>query len=188
MESLKPNAEVRLAVAHCFQTLSKSTESKDITTTLQHLASYLDEGPESPTTSVQRTEFRRTHFTRTLQFLVNNIQADWLHNLTTTQRTELWDSLFLRGPPEQALLVLMEGIGQLRWVLCNIKQQDSFCICSFDMCHSSCSTARAQVWTTWLIPLRSSFRVVVLLIYCGPSVWRLVLLTHPSLEKLYWGV
>lgn len=113
MESLTPSAEVRLAVAHCFQTLSKSTDSRDVTTALQKLNSYLDEGTESPTTSVQRAEFRRTHFTRTLQFLVNNIQADWLHKLTAAQRTELWDNLFLRGPPEQALLVLMEGIGQL---------------------------------------------------------------------------
>uniref|UniRef100_A0A673BVG5 Telomere length regulation protein TEL2 homolog n=1 Tax=Sphaeramia orbicularis TaxID=375764 RepID=A0A673BVG5_9TELE len=111
MESLKPSAEVRLAVSHCFQTLSKSTDSKDIPAALQKLNSYLDEGPESPTTSVHRAEFRRTHFTRSLQFLVNNIQADWFHKLTATQRTELWDSLFLRGPPEQALLVLMEGIG-----------------------------------------------------------------------------
>uniref|UniRef100_A0A673BY09 Telomere length regulation protein TEL2 homolog n=1 Tax=Sphaeramia orbicularis TaxID=375764 RepID=A0A673BY09_9TELE len=108
-----PSAEVRLAVSHCFQTLSKSTDSKDIPAALQKLNSYLDEGPESPTTSVHRAEFRRTHFTRSLQFLVNNIQADWFHKLTATQRTELWDSLFLRGPPEQALLVLMEGIGQL---------------------------------------------------------------------------
>ncbi|XP_051274292.1 telomere length regulation protein TEL2 homolog [Dicentrarchus labrax] len=114
MESLPPNAEVRLAVAQCFRTLSTSTDSKDIIPALQTLHSYLDEGPESGTTSVQRAEFKRAHFTRTLQFLVSNIQADWLHGLTAAQRTELWDGLFLRGPPEQALLVLMEGIGELR--------------------------------------------------------------------------
>uniref|UniRef100_A0A8C4GJW3 Telomere length regulation protein TEL2 homolog n=1 Tax=Dicentrarchus labrax TaxID=13489 RepID=A0A8C4GJW3_DICLA len=112
MESLPPNAEVRLAVAQCFRTLSTSTDSKDIIPALQTLHSYLDEGPESGTTSVQRAEFKRAHFTRTLQFLVSNIQADWLHGLTAAQRTELWDGLFLRGPPEQALLVLMEGIGE----------------------------------------------------------------------------
>uniref|UniRef100_A0A8C4E730 Telomere length regulation protein TEL2 homolog n=1 Tax=Dicentrarchus labrax TaxID=13489 RepID=A0A8C4E730_DICLA len=105
---------VRLAVAQCFRTLSTSTDSKDIIPALQTLHSYLDEGPESGTTSVQRAEFKRAHFTRTLQFLVSNIQADWLHGLTAAQRTELWDGLFLRGPPEQALLVLMEGIGELR--------------------------------------------------------------------------
>ncbi|KAM9336352.1 telomere length regulation protein TEL2 homolog [Symphorus nematophorus] len=113
MESLAPNAEVRLAVAQCLQALTTSTDNKDIITALQTLHSYLDEGPESGTTSVQRAEFRRAHFTRTLQFLVSNIQADWVHSLTAAQRSELWDGLFLRGPPEQALLVLMEGIGGL---------------------------------------------------------------------------
>ncbi|XP_078135720.1 telomere length regulation protein TEL2 homolog isoform X2 [Sander vitreus] len=114
MESLALNTEVRLAVAQCFRTLTTSTDTKDIITTLQTLHSYLDEGPEGRTTSVQRAEFRRSHFTRTLQFLVSNIQADWLRSLTAAQRTELWDGLFLKGPPEQALLVLMEGIGELR--------------------------------------------------------------------------
>ncbi|TDG98124.1 hypothetical protein EPR50_G00215290 [Perca flavescens] len=114
MESLALNTEVRLAVAQCFRTLTTSTDTKDVITTLQTLHSYLDEGPEGRTTSVQRAEFRRAHFTRTLQFLVSNIQADWLRSLTAAQRTELWDGLFLKGPPEQALLVLMEGIGELR--------------------------------------------------------------------------
>ncbi|XP_039992125.1 telomere length regulation protein TEL2 homolog isoform X2 [Xiphias gladius] len=114
MESLTPNTEVRLMVAQCFRTLSTSTDDKDVIAALQTLQSYLDEGPESKTTSVQRAEFRRTHYTRTLQFLVSNIQADWLRSLKAAQRTELWDGLFLHGPPEQALLVLMEAIGVLR--------------------------------------------------------------------------
>ncbi|XP_032359172.1 telomere length regulation protein TEL2 homolog isoform X2 [Etheostoma spectabile] len=114
MESLALNTEVRLAVAQCFRTLTTSTDTQDIITTLKTLHSYLEEGPEGRTTSVQRSEFRRAHFTRTLQFLVSNIQADWLRSLTAAQRTELWDGLFLKGPPEQALLVLMEGIGELR--------------------------------------------------------------------------
>ncbi len=117
MESFSPAAEVRLAVAQCLRTLTTSTDDNDIITALQTLHSYLDEGAESKTTSVQRAEFRRAHFTRTLQFLVSNIQADWLHSLTAAHRTELWDGLFLRGPPEQALLVLMEAIGDLRWVM-----------------------------------------------------------------------
>lgn len=117
MESLAPNTEVRVLVAQCFRTLATSTNDKDIIAALQTLHSYLDEGPESGTTSVQRAEFRRAHVTRTLQFLVSNIQADWLHSLTAAQHAELWDGLFLKGPPEQALLVLMEGIGELRWVV-----------------------------------------------------------------------
>ncbi|XP_031699193.1 telomere length regulation protein TEL2 homolog [Anarrhichthys ocellatus] len=114
MESLAPDTEVRVAVAQCFRTLATSTDTKDIVTALQTLHSYLDEGPASRTTSVQRAEFRRAHFTRTLEFLVSNIHADWLAGLTAAQQTELWESLFLKGPPEQALLVLMEGIGALR--------------------------------------------------------------------------
>ena len=117
MELLTPNTEVRLMVAQCFRTLTISTDDRDIIAALQTLQSYLDEGPASKATSVQRAEFKRAHYTRTLQFLVGNIQADWLHNLTAAQCTELWDGLFLRGPPEQALLVLMEGIGALRWVI-----------------------------------------------------------------------
>ncbi|XP_018537333.1 telomere length regulation protein TEL2 homolog [Lates calcarifer] len=114
MESLSPNSEVRLMLAQCFRTLTTSTDDKDIIAALQTLHSYLGEGPDSTTTSVQRAEFRRAHYTRTLQFLLSNIQADWLHGLTAAQRTELWDGLFLHGPPDQALLVLMEGIGTLR--------------------------------------------------------------------------
>ncbi|XP_040885566.1 telomere length regulation protein TEL2 homolog [Toxotes jaculatrix] len=113
MESLTPNTEVRLMVAQCLRIVTTSTDVKDITAALQTLHSYLNEGPESAATSVQRAEFRRAHYTRTLQFLVSNIQADWVHSLTAAQRTELWDGLFLHGPPDQALLVLMEGIGAL---------------------------------------------------------------------------
>ncbi|KAK5850709.1 hypothetical protein PBY51_001563 [Eleginops maclovinus] len=114
MEPLAPDTEVRVAVAQCFRTLSTSTETEDIISSLQTLHSFLDEGAESRSSSDQRAEFRRAHFTRTLQFLVSNIQADWLPGLSAAQRTELWDGLFLRGPPEQALLVLMEGISELR--------------------------------------------------------------------------
>lgn len=117
MESLKPNVEVRQEMATVFRTLTSSTEENEILTALQTLQSYLDEGADSKTSSVQRAEFRRAHFTRTLQLLISRIQADWFHSLTAAQQTELWDGLFLRGPPEQVLLVLMEGIGDLRWVL-----------------------------------------------------------------------
>lgn len=131
MESLTPNTEVRLAVAQCFRTLTASTDKKDIITALQTLHSYLDEGPESRATSVHREEFRKCHFTRTLQFLVNNIQADWSHSLTAAQRAELWDGLFLKGPPEQALLVLMEGIGELRWVALDMGLETCSSLCLF---------------------------------------------------------
>lgn len=132
MESPSPNTEVRVTVAQCFRTLSTCTNSHDIIAALETLHSYLDEGPESRTTAVQRAEFRRAHYTRTLQLLISNIQADWLHSLSPAQRTGLWDSLFLEGPPEQALLVLMEGIGKLRWVVLEdgYKVRLSLCLCT----------------------------------------------------------
>lgn len=117
MEILTPNTEIRLVVAQCLRVLATSPENKDIITTLQTLHSYLDEGTDSRITSTERAEFRRAHFTRTIRFLVSNIQADWVHNLKAETRKELWDGLFFKGPPEQTLLVLLEGIGELRSVV-----------------------------------------------------------------------
>ncbi|KAM4525030.1 telomere length regulation protein TEL2 homolog isoform 1-T2 [Odontesthes bonariensis] len=114
MDSVSANVEVGRTVAQCFRTLSSSTVSEDIISALQTLHSFLDDGAESAASSAQQAEFRRAHYTRTLQFLVSNSQADWLHGLSAPQRTQLWDGLFLKGPPEQALLVLMEAIGELR--------------------------------------------------------------------------
>uniref|UniRef100_A0A674PQ96 Telomere length regulation protein TEL2 homolog n=1 Tax=Takifugu rubripes TaxID=31033 RepID=A0A674PQ96_TAKRU len=114
METITPNIEIRSVVAQCLRTLTTSAENKDVITALQTLQSYLDEGSDSRIPSVQRAEFRRVHFTRTLRFLVSNIQADWVHSLKAQQRKELWDGLFLKGPADQTLLVLMEGIGELR--------------------------------------------------------------------------
>ncbi|XP_055085384.1 telomere length regulation protein TEL2 homolog [Periophthalmus magnuspinnatus] len=113
MESLTQSPDVRLSVGQCFRTLSTSSTEDDVTGALKTLNSLLDTQGDSPSSSVHQEEFRRSHYTRTLEFLISHIQADWLHNLTATQRTQLWDRLFLHGPPEQALLVLMEGIGQL---------------------------------------------------------------------------
>uniref|UniRef100_A0A3Q4N9V5 Telomere length regulation protein TEL2 homolog n=1 Tax=Neolamprologus brichardi TaxID=32507 RepID=A0A3Q4N9V5_NEOBR len=105
-ESLTTNTDVRLTVTRCFRTLKSSTDSSDIITALRTLHSYLDEGPDSTATSAERAEFRRAHYSSALQLLVSNIQADWLHQLTAAQRAELWDGLFLAGPPEQAWVVL----------------------------------------------------------------------------------
>lgn len=116
MEPSTASSEVRLAVTQCYRSITASTDSGDVISALQTFHSYLDEGPNSSTTVVQREEFGRTHFTRVLQFLVSNIQADWLHRLPAARRAELWDGLFLKGPPEQTLLVLMQGIGDLRYL------------------------------------------------------------------------
>lgn len=113
MPSLTPDVEVRLSVGQCVRTLTTSKEKEEVTKTLHTLTSYLDDGPQSTITSAQRAEFSRAHYTRTLQFLISNINADWLQLLTVAQCTELWDGLFLRGPPDQTLLVLMDGISSL---------------------------------------------------------------------------
>lgn len=139
MENLTPNTEIRLVVAQCFRTLTTSAENKDIITTLQTFHSYLDDGSDSRITSIERAEFRKAHFTRTVRFLVSNIQADWMHNLKVETRKELWDGLFLKGPPEQTLLVLMEGIGELRSVVSDKRHVHSIFVYLFIIISNSSS-------------------------------------------------
>uniref|UniRef100_A0A087Y9N2 Telomere length regulation protein TEL2 homolog n=1 Tax=Poecilia formosa TaxID=48698 RepID=A0A087Y9N2_POEFO len=115
MESGSISSEVRLKVAQCFRTLSSSADHTDVFDALETLNSYLDDGAESSRcTAAEREEFRRTHYSRTLRVLVGQLQADWTHSLSAAQRSQLWDPLFLKGPPDQALLVLMEAVTQLR--------------------------------------------------------------------------
>uniref|UniRef100_A0A3P9Q0U2 Telomere length regulation protein TEL2 homolog n=1 Tax=Poecilia reticulata TaxID=8081 RepID=A0A3P9Q0U2_POERE len=112
MESI--SSEVRLKVAQCFRTLSSSSaDHTDVFDALETLNSYLDDGAESSScTAAEREEFRRTHYSRTLRVLVGQLQADWTHSLSAAQRSQLWDPLFLKGPPDQALLVLLEAVTQ----------------------------------------------------------------------------
>uniref|UniRef100_A0A3B5QC65 Telomere length regulation protein TEL2 homolog n=1 Tax=Xiphophorus maculatus TaxID=8083 RepID=A0A3B5QC65_XIPMA len=99
-------AQVRLKVAQCFRSLSSSSaDHTDVFDALETLNSYLDDGAESSSTAAEREEFRRTQYTRTLRVLVGQLQADWTHSLSAAQRSKLWDPLFLKGPPDQALLV-----------------------------------------------------------------------------------
>lgn len=114
MESGSISSEVRLKVAQCFRTLSSSADHTDVFDALETLNSYLDDGAESSSTAAEREEFQRTQYTRTLRVLVGQLQADWTHSLSAAQRSRLWDRLFLKGPPDQALLVLMEAMTQLR--------------------------------------------------------------------------
>lgn len=97
------DAELRLSVSQSLRTLSSASSHSDVVGALQTLRSLLNSSEE----------FRRAHYSPTLLFLLRNAHADWLHKLTQAQRAALWDSLFLQGPPEQAILVLMEGIGQM---------------------------------------------------------------------------
>ncbi|XP_054914015.1 telomere length regulation protein TEL2 homolog [Poeciliopsis prolifica] len=101
---------VRLNVAQCCRSLSSSADRKDVSDALKTLNSYLDDGAESSSTAAERDEFRRTHYSRTLRVLVGQLQAAWTLSLSSG----LWEPLFLQGPPDQALLVLLEAVSQLR--------------------------------------------------------------------------
>ncbi|KAM6897678.1 telomere length regulation protein TEL2 homolog [Xenentodon cancila] len=114
MESNVTHTEVRLTVGRCVRTLASSTDSRDVLAALQTLRSYLEDDPGCTITSAQREEFRRAHYTRTLMFLVSNVQADWVRSLSASQRAELWDGFFLTGPPDQSLVVLMDAIAEMR--------------------------------------------------------------------------
>ncbi|XP_067100706.1 telomere length regulation protein TEL2 homolog isoform X1 [Osmerus mordax] len=113
MQALTPDTDVRLAVGQSVRTLTTSRNREEVVTALHTLNSYLNKEPKTTTTTVQRDEFSRAHYTRTLQFFISSISADWVQFLTAAQRTELWDGLFLKGPADQALMVLMDGIGSL---------------------------------------------------------------------------
>uniref|UniRef100_A0A3B5KWP1 Telomere length regulation protein TEL2 homolog n=1 Tax=Xiphophorus couchianus TaxID=32473 RepID=A0A3B5KWP1_9TELE len=121
----EPDSEVRLKVAQCFRSLSSSADHTDVFDALETLNSYLDDGAESSSTAAEREEFRRTQYTRTLRVLVGQLQAHWTHSLSAAQRSKLWDPLFLKGPPDQALLVLMEAVTQLRGEF-KTRQADGF--------------------------------------------------------------
>ncbi|MBN3306405.1 TELO2 protein, partial [Amia calva] len=113
METPGPELEVRLTVRQCVGALSSPRDASELTQSLRTLGSYLDETGERCPAS-ERQEFARGHYTRVLQFLVSNLQVDWQQLLSPTQHAELWGSLFLRGPPDQALLVLLDCVSSSR--------------------------------------------------------------------------
>ena len=95
------------------QTLTSSSDPRELISTLQTLNDLTADVP----CGASSAEFQSSYFTRALQVLISRINADWVQQLTAAQRRDLWDGLFLRGPPEQALLVLTDGLGTLRWGL-----------------------------------------------------------------------
>ncbi|KAI4879433.1 hypothetical protein NFI96_030913 [Prochilodus magdalenae] len=99
--------EVRQVVAQCLRVVSNSQDSAEITGALRSVACYLEDGH---TPASDKAEFTRAHYTRVLQVLVSSLSSDWFHSLPDRERRELWDGFFLRGPPDQALLVLLEAI------------------------------------------------------------------------------
>uniref|UniRef100_A0AAR2K5V6 Telomere length regulation protein TEL2 homolog n=1 Tax=Pygocentrus nattereri TaxID=42514 RepID=A0AAR2K5V6_PYGNA len=97
----------RQAVAPCLRIVSSSRDSAEVTEALRTIIHYLEGGNASAS---EKAEFNRANYTRVLQVLVSSLSSDWFHSLPAQERRELWDGFFLRGPPDQALLVLLDTI------------------------------------------------------------------------------
>ncbi|XP_023663811.2 telomere length regulation protein TEL2 homolog isoform X1 [Paramormyrops kingsleyae] len=113
MEGPDTEAEVRLEVNRHVRTLCTSGDAVEVIETLKLLTCYLCDGSNTEFSETLMKEFNRVHYTRILKFLTSNLQADWLQRLNASQHRELWDRFFLSGPPDQAMLVLMDCIGTL---------------------------------------------------------------------------
>ncbi|XP_060725654.1 telomere length regulation protein TEL2 homolog [Tachysurus vachellii] len=107
MESQCIEAQVRVCVCAFVRSVATSRDHTEISEALHTLTRYLEGGDAS---AGDRAEFQRTHYTHVLQALITAIASDWFHNLSDEKRKELWDSFFLRGPPDQVLLVLLDSI------------------------------------------------------------------------------
>ncbi len=84
-------------VGSCLKTLSTSRDSAEIVHALRTLARYLEDG-----------EFTRPHYTHAIQVLLS---AHWFSRWCEDEEIKkLWDEMFLKGPPEQTLLLLLDTI------------------------------------------------------------------------------
>ncbi|KAG2455574.1 TELO2 protein, partial [Polypterus senegalus] len=100
---------VRPVVRQCINTLSSSKDSEQVVQALQTVKKYLDkESNELPPSD--KDIFATFHYTRLLQALIRSLHADWVQALTPRQHRELWDGLFLSGPPDQAFLVMLDSV------------------------------------------------------------------------------
>uniref|UniRef100_A0A8C9VA02 Telomere length regulation protein TEL2 homolog n=1 Tax=Scleropages formosus TaxID=113540 RepID=A0A8C9VA02_SCLFO len=109
----KPALLVRLEVNRCIRTISTSRDAVEVVASLRTLAGYLPDGPHARASASEREEFDRAHYTMVLKVLVGGLHADWRQRLTSAEHTELWGAFFLQGPPDQALLVIMDCIGTI---------------------------------------------------------------------------
>ncbi|XP_052451885.1 telomere length regulation protein TEL2 homolog [Carassius gibelio] len=84
-------------VGLCLRTLSTSRDSAEIVHALRTVARYLED-----------SEFTRHHFTHAIQVLVS---AHWFSRWCGDKEIKkLWDEMFLKGPPDQTLLLLLDTI------------------------------------------------------------------------------
>ncbi|EHB14235.1 Telomere length regulation protein TEL2-like protein [Heterocephalus glaber] len=100
---------VRLTVREAIHTLSSSEDCGLILSTLRFLKRYLGE-TEDPALPEEQEEFATVHFSAFLRCLVIKLSPVWLELSPDGQLEELWDSFFLKGPADQAFLVLMEAL------------------------------------------------------------------------------
>ncbi|XP_058258392.1 telomere length regulation protein TEL2 homolog isoform X2 [Hemibagrus wyckioides] len=100
-------AQLRVCVRAFVRSISTSRDHAEISEALHTLARYLEGGAAS---AGVRAEFQRVHYTHVLQALTTALASDWFHSLSEDKRKESWDLFFLRGPPDQALLVLLDSI------------------------------------------------------------------------------
>ncbi|XP_060778662.1 telomere length regulation protein TEL2 homolog [Neoarius graeffei] len=107
MEHQCAETQLRVRVCACVRIIATSRDHTEISDALHTLAHYLEDGDAS---AGDRAEFRRAHYTHVLQALLTSLTSDWFHSLSDEKRRELWAAFFLRGPPDQALLVLLDSI------------------------------------------------------------------------------
>ncbi|XP_053351464.1 telomere length regulation protein TEL2 homolog [Clarias gariepinus] len=107
MECERGKAQLRVRVCTCVRSITSSRDHAEISAAVHTLAQYLEGGGAS---AGEGAEFRRAHYTPVLQALLAATGSDWFHSLKDDERRDMWDAFFLRGPPDQALLVLLESI------------------------------------------------------------------------------
>ncbi|KAB5587224.1 hypothetical protein PHYPO_G00010650 [Pangasianodon hypophthalmus] len=107
MERQCAEAQLRVRVCECVKRIATSRDHTEFHDALHTLTHYLEGGDAS---AGDRAEFQRAHYTHVLQALLTSLTSDCFHTLSDEKRRELWDAFFLRGPPDQALLVLLDSI------------------------------------------------------------------------------
>uniref|UniRef100_A0A673G4A7 Telomere length regulation protein TEL2 homolog n=1 Tax=Sinocyclocheilus rhinocerous TaxID=307959 RepID=A0A673G4A7_9TELE len=90
-------APVRLQVDSCLRTLSASRDPGEIVHALRTLTRNLEDG-----------EFTRLHYTHAIQVLVS--AHCFGGSCDDEEIKKLWCEMFLRGPPDQTLLLLLDTI------------------------------------------------------------------------------
>ncbi|MEE6497232.1 hypothetical protein FKM82_002669 [Ascaphus truei] len=101
---------VRNVVQQAISDLSSISDGDRMGEVLRGVKRYLRGGAKQAPAH-EREEFNRTHYTPFLRLLVSHMGPQWLE-LLSSEGLELWESFFLEGPADQALLVVMDCIAR----------------------------------------------------------------------------